>query len=181
MFEGFLQSSYDIRSPAGGCNIDNSVLVIYVEFHKLFPTTVSVRYILPYQYKSGTSCPQFLRYLDEVIPQKQTQGILAEYIAWLFMPELKLEKILFLDGSGCNGKSVFVDIIETLLGTDNVCHESLSDMCSDNGDRSRANLAGKLLNTCSDVSPNAFPVIFSNVLPAESQSLHVSFLRMWQA
>lgn len=114
------------------------------------------RYVLPYDYDPNACCPMFMKYLDEVLPEKDAQNVLAEYIGWIFLPDLKLEKVLFLYGAGCNGKSVFVDIIEALLGRDNVSHESLSDMCGESGDRSRANLAGKLLNTCSDVSPNAF-------------------------
>ena len=98
----------------------------------------------------------FRRYLDEVMPEKEAQDVLAEYIGWLFIPELKLERVLFLYGSGCNGKSVFVEIIEALVGKDNVSHESLSDLCGEYGANSRANLSGKLLNTCSDVAPNAF-------------------------
>ena len=69
------------------------------------------RYVLPYDYNPGADCPMFRRYLDEVMPEKEAQDVLAEYIGWLFIPELKLEKILFLYGSGCNGKSVFVEII----------------------------------------------------------------------
>ena len=114
------------------------------------------RYVLPYDYNPGADCPMFRRYLDEVMPEKEAQDVLAEYIGWLFIPELKLEKVLFLYGSGCNGKSVFVEIIEALVGKDNVSHESLSDLCGEYGANSRANLAGKLLNTCSDVAPNAF-------------------------
>ena len=43
-----------------------------------------------------------------------------------------------------------------MVGKDNVSHESLSDLCGEYGANSRSNLAGKLLNTCSDVAPNAF-------------------------
>ena len=114
------------------------------------------RYVLPYDYNPGADCPMFRRYLDEVMPEKEAQDVLAEYIGWLFIPELKLERVLFLYGSGCNGKSVFVEIVETLVGKDNVSHESLSDLCGEYGANSRANLSGKLLNTCSDVAPNAF-------------------------
>ena len=114
------------------------------------------RYILPYDYHPAATCPLFQKYLCEVMPEKEAQDVLAEYIGWLFTPGLKLEKILFLYGSGCNGKSVFVEIIEALVGKDNVSHESLSDLCGEYGANSRANLAGKLLNTCSDVAPNAF-------------------------
>lgn len=114
------------------------------------------RYMLPYGYDPVADCPMFRRYLDEVMPEKKAQDVLAEYIGWLFIPELKLEKVLFLYGSGCNGKSVFVEIIEALVGKGNVSHESLSDLCGEYGANSRANLSGKLLNTCSDVAPNAF-------------------------
>lgn len=38
-----------------------------------------------------------------------------------------------------------VDIVEALLGKENISrNESLSDMCGENGDRSRANLSGKI-------------------------------------
>lgn len=114
------------------------------------------RYVLPYGYSASAQCPMFFSYLNEVVPEKECRMVLAEYIGWLFMPNLKLEKVLFLYGSGCNGKSVFVDIIEALVGKGNISHESLSDLCGEYGANSRSNLAGKLLNTCSDVAPNAF-------------------------
>lgn len=90
------------------------------------------------------------------MPEMKAQDVLSEYVGWLFMPGLKLEKVLFLYGSGCNGKSVFVEIVEALLGKENISHESLSDLCGEYGANSRSNLAGKILNTCSDVAPNAF-------------------------
>lgn len=114
------------------------------------------RYVLPYNYDKYASCPTFMNYLNEVMPEKEAQDVLAEYVGWLFVPRLKLEKILFLYGSGCNGKSVFIDIVEALVGKENISHESLSDLCGEYGANSRSNLAGKILNTCSDVAPNAF-------------------------
>lgn len=114
------------------------------------------RYVLPYDYDKNASCPTFMKYLNEVMPEKEAQDVLSEYVGWLFMPGLKLEKVLFLYGSGCNGKSVFIDVVEALLGKENISHESLSDLCGEYGANSRSNLAGKILNTCSDVAPNAF-------------------------
>ena len=118
----------------------------------------------------------FMKYLDRVLLDEDAQKVLAEYIGWIFTP-LKLEKCLFLYGSGKNGKSVFVDIVEALLGKENISHESLSDMCGENGDRSRANLSGKLLNTCSDVAPNAFSGDILNVSPVENPSAQDSCTR----
>lgn len=115
------------------------------------------RYVLPYGYDPKAGCPLFQTYLNRVMPEKSAQDVLAEYIAWLFVPDLKLEKVLFLYGEGCNGKSVFIDIVEALVGKDNVSHESISDMCNgERGANHRSNIIGKLLNTCSDVAPTAF-------------------------
>lgn len=115
------------------------------------------RYVLPYDYAPAADAPLFQAYLNRVMPDKSAQAVLAEYIAWLFVPDLKLEKVLFLFGQGCNGKSVFVDIVEALVGKNNVSHESISDMCNgERGANHRANIIGKLLNTCSDVAPTAF-------------------------
>ena len=113
------------------------------------------RYVLPYDYDPKAKCPMFEKYLSEVLPEREERMVIAEYIGYLFT-SLKLEKVLFLYGAGLNGKSVLVDIIEALLGKENISHESLSDMCGDNGSNSRSNLVGKLLNTCSDVSAKAF-------------------------
>ncbi len=113
-----------------------------------------LRYVLNYDYDPQATCPKFKEYLDRVVPDADVQNALAEYIAWLFT-DTKLEKVLFLYGAGCNGKSVFIDIMEALVGKDNVCHESITDMCGENGGNHRANIVGKLLNTCSDVAPNA--------------------------
>lgn len=90
------------------------------------------------------------------MPEKEPQDVLAEYVGWLFMPRLKLEKVLFLYGSGCNGKSVSIEIVEALIGDKNISHEALSGLCGEHGANSRSNLAGKILNTCSYVVPNAF-------------------------
>ena len=114
-----------------------------------------LRYVLPYNYGPNATCPKFGEYIKRVVPDRDVQNVLAEYIAWLFT-DIKLEKVLFLYGSGCNGKSVFIDIIEALVGKDNVCHESITDMCGENGSNHRSNIVGKLLNTCSDVAPNSF-------------------------
>lgn len=34
----------------------------------------------------------FMKYLNEVMPEKEAQDVLSEYVGWLFMPGLKLEK-----------------------------------------------------------------------------------------
>ncbi len=111
-------------------------------------------YVLPFNYDPNATCPVFHRYLDEVLPEKDVQNVLAECVGYVFT-QLKLEKVAFFYGKGRNGKSVFLEIVEALVGLDNVSHESLSDLCGSGGENHRANIIGRLLNTCSDVSPSA--------------------------
>lgn len=168
--------NFGVAQAQGKINFLNGTLDLGTRNVSQHSFTDYFRYVLPYNCISGASCPMFMKYLDEVLPDKKTQMVLAEYIGWLFLPDLKLEKVLFLYGSGCNGKSVFVDIIEALLGRDNVSHESLSDMCGEFGGNSRANLAGKLLNTCSDVAPNAFSGdIFKRIASGEPISAKILY------
>lgn len=168
--------NFGVAQAQGKINFLNGTLDLGTRKVYQHSFTDYFRYVLPYDCISGASCHMFMKYLDEVLPDKKTQMVLAEYIGWLFLPDLKLEKVLFLYGSGCNGKSVFVDIIEALLGRDNVSHESLSDMCGEFGGNSRANLAGKLLNTCSDVAPNAFSGdIFKRIASGEPISAKILY------
>ncbi len=158
----FKQFPYTCLTPntnrrQGRVNFTNGELDLCAQEPKLFPHDhlSYFRYVLPYDYDPKATAPTFHRYLDRVLPDVSSQYVLSEYLAWILYPSLKLEKMAFLYGSGCNGKSVFTEITEALFGSENVSHESLSDMCGESGDRSRSNLAGKLLNICSDVSPNA--------------------------
>lgn len=146
----------DVKQAMDKINFKNGTLSLNTMFLKRHNWKDYFRYVLPYDYDPKADCPMFKKYLNEVMPEREAQDVLAEYIGWLFIPDLRLEKILFLYGSGCNGKSIFVEIVEALVGKDNVSHESLSDLCGEYGANSRANLSGKLLNTCSDVAPNAF-------------------------
>lgn len=106
-------------------------------------------YQLGFAYDETALFPKWQTFLDEVLPDKSRQTLLAEYIGYLFARRLKLEKALILFGLGANGKSVIFEIINALLGKENVSNyslESLSDQYY------RAMLANKLLNYSSEIS-----------------------------
>lgn len=76
-------------------------------------------YQLPFEYDSNAESPLFQKYLDRVLPDISLQNILSEYLGYIFIrtSTLKLEKALILFGSGANGKSVFYEIVRSLLGS----------------------------------------------------------------
>jgi putative DNA primase/helicase len=62
---------------------------------------------LPFEFDETATCPMFQKYLDEVLPEKELQHIVAEFFGYVFTKGLKMEKALLLYGSGANGKSLF--------------------------------------------------------------------------
>lgn len=143
-------------------NVRNGTFEISKKAVKLRPFNRAdfLTYQLSFAFDSAAQCPKWLAFLDEVLPEtdergnivdkgKSRQRVLAEYIAYVFVTHLKLEKTLILYGTGANGKSVVFDIINSLLGKENVSNLSL-DSLSDQ--HYRAGLANKLLNYSSEIS-----------------------------
>jgi putative DNA primase/helicase len=125
-------------------------------------------YQLPFKYDEEASAPRFNRYLDEVLPDKDMQKLLAEYIGYVFVnpSTLKLEKALILYGSGANGKSVFFEIINALLGSENVSTYTLQSLTNKTG-YYRAKLANRLVNYASEINGNMDTALYKQLVSGE--------------
>ncbi|WCC43300.1 phage/plasmid primase, P4 family [Tenacibaculum finnmarkense] len=133
-------------------------------------------YQLPFDYDEEATAPQFQNFLNDVLPEKELQEILAEYLGYVFTKNsvLKLEKVLLLHGTGANGKSVLFEVLMALLGTENVTNYSLQSLTAENGN-SRAMLVNKLLNYASEINgkleSNIFKLLISGE-PVEARLLY---------
>lgn len=127
-----------------------------------------ITYQLPFNYDKNASIETFQKYLDTVLPEKELQSILAEYIGYIFIKPsvLKLEKVLLLYGSGANGKSVLFEIISALLGQQNTSNYSLQSLTDDKG-YSRAMLTNKLLNYASEINGKLESSMFKQLVSGE--------------
>jgi putative DNA primase/helicase len=126
-------------------------------------------YQLPFEFNPDARAPMFEAYLNKVQPDIDRQRILAEYLAYLFIKPttLKLEKTLLLFGTGANGKSVFFEIVNALLGGDeNVSSYSLQSLTNENG-YYRAKLANKLVNYASEINGKLETAIFKQLVSGE--------------
>lgn len=134
-------------------NLGNGTFHISKEKRELkaFAASDYLMYQLPFDYDEKVTAPLFQNYLDEVQPDKDVQDILSEFLGYLFLPHLKLEKALILYGSGANGKSVFFEIVSKLLGEENISNFALSSLTNENG-YYRAQFANKLLNYASEIN-----------------------------
>jgi putative DNA primase/helicase len=147
-------------------NLQNGTFEVTTEKQSLraFQDKDFLRYQLPFSYDTTATAPLFQRYLDKVLPEKELQDILAEYIGYVFVKNLKLEKVLLLYGSGANGKSVFFEIVNAMLGRENISNFSLTSL---NNETYRSNLEDKLLNYGSEIKGSLESDIFKQLASGE--------------
>lgn len=129
-----------------------------------------ITYQLPFEYNPEAKAPMFEEYLNKVLPDISKQKVLAEYLGYVFIKQgsesLKLEKALILYGSGANGKSVFYEIVNALLGSENTSNYSLQNLTDENG-YFRAKIANKLVNYASEINGKLESSIFKQLVSGE--------------
>ena len=123
---------------------------------------------LPFDYFPEATAPQFQKYLDEVLPDADKQKVLAEFCGYIFVKPsvLKLEKMLILYGSGANGKSVFFEILNALLGVENISNYSLQSLTEEKGYQ-RAKIGNKLVNYASELNGKLETDVFKQMASGE--------------
>jgi putative DNA primase/helicase len=176
LFKQFLSTAY-LPTPESNkdtvlINLQNGTFEISPQGTKLRPFDRSdfITYQLPFEYSPQAKAPMFEAYLNKVLPDPERQRVLAEYLGFVFIKHgsnaLKEEKALILYGTGANGKSVFYEVVNSLLGAENVGSYSLQSLTNDNG-YFRAKLANKLLNYASEINGNLEASIFKQLVSGE--------------
>lgn len=128
-------------------NLKNGTLEVHRDTEvKLHPHRREdyIFYCLPYCFDPQAACPLWEAFLDQMLPDKDTQQVLGEYLGYCFTTDLHPEKMLVLLGRGSNGKSVVLNVTEALLGRENVSYESLDNLTND--DEKRCQIENKLAN-----------------------------------
>jgi len=176
LFKQFLATAY-LPTPESNkdtvlINLQNGTFEISPQGTKLrpFDRTDFITYQLPFEYNPQATAPLFEAYLNKVLPDPERQRVLAEYLGFVFIKHgsnaLKEEKAMILYGTGANGKSVFFEIVNALLGADNISSYSLQSLTNDNG-YFRAKLANKLVNYASEINGNLEASIFKQLVSGE--------------
>ena len=152
-------------------NLKNGTFEISPEQQVLRPPQQKdfLKYQLHFEFTPTAKATLFETFLNRVQPDKKRQMILAEYLGYLFIDPstLKLEKTLLLFGGGANGKSVFFEIVNALLGgNENVSSYSLQSLTDGTG-YYRAMLANKLVNYASEINGKLEVSIFKQLVSGE--------------
>lgn len=151
-------------------NLNNGTFEVSSKGVRLRPFDRSdfLTYQLPFDRDPKAKAPLFQKYLQRVQPDPTRQAILAEYLGYIFIhpSRLKMEKALLLYGTGANGKSVFFEIVNALLGAENVSSYSLDSLTNDSGYQ-RAKIGNKLLNYASEINGKLEASIFKQLISGE--------------
>lgn len=132
------------------------------------------KYQLSFDFDPNAKAPMFQKFLNEVLPDLDSQKVLMEYCGYIFTKNLKLEKILMLYGTGSNGKSVFFEILTALLGDANVSFFPMEKICDELGYH-RAKLASKLLNYANEFGRKIDIQMFKRITSGEPVEARLPF------
>lgn len=107
---------------------------------------------LPYAYDPEAACPQWLAFLDSVLPdQVDAHQFLREWFGYVLSGRTDLQKIASLVGPPRCGKGTIARVMEALLGSDSVASPTMEKMATQFGEQG---LIGKSLAILADVRWN---------------------------
>lgn len=106
--------------------------------------------IMDYDYDAEARCPEWERFIEDVTDEEPRRQENLQFIAgYSLLTDCRYQKAFFLVGSGGNGKSVYLDILQKLFGDANVSHVEPSGFTQD---FQRICLKDSLLNIGSDIN-----------------------------
>lgn len=103
---------------------------------------------LPFDYDPQADCPLWKHFLDDVmLGRADLIAMLQQWVGYLFRPDLREQKFLLCVGEGANGKGVFFEVVQALVGRDNC---SQVPLCRFGNPFALWPTFGKLLNATSE-------------------------------
>lgn len=106
--------------------------------------------IMDYDYNPAAKCPVWENFIDDVTDEEPRRQEILQFIAgYVLFPDCRHQKVFILVGSGGNGKSVYLEIIQKLFGAENVTHVEPTGLAAE---FQRIRLKDSLLNIGSDIN-----------------------------
>ena len=106
--------------------------------------------IMDYDYDPHAVAPVWEEFIQDVTDDEPRRAEILQFIAgYILMPDCRHQKIFLLVGSGGNGKSVYLELIQKLFGDRNVTHVEPTGLTKE---FERIRLKDSLLNIGSDIN-----------------------------
>jgi putative DNA primase/helicase len=106
---------------------------------------------LPFEYIPEVESQLWQKFLDEMLPDQETQSLLQEWFGYNLVYDTSQQKFMIFVGQGANGKSVVCSALKALVGVDNVSALGIEAF---DGNRTFpiAAMTGKLANISEEIS-----------------------------
>ena len=106
--------------------------------------------IMDYDYDPTATCPQWERFIEDITDEEPRRAENLQFIAgYTLFSDCRHQKVFILVGSGGNGKSVYLELIQRLFGDKNVTHVEPTGLTES---FQRIRLKDSLLNIGSDIN-----------------------------
>lgn len=114
---------------------------------------IHVLSMVDYDFMPDAGCPRWIKFLEQVLPEKESRMVLQEYLGLIFIDRNKtsLEEMLILLGGGSNGKSVVFQTIKGILGEANISFTPIEELVGAKSMENMSSIDGKLLNYNSEL------------------------------
>lgn len=172
--ETFKKLSLDVKvepnevNQPGRINLKNGILDLRPERPELSAHSPHKKSTLQFgaAFDPDADCPHICKFLEEIVNDEDVVRLL-EMVGYAMDTSTDFHKAFLLVGSGRNGKSTFLKLVEVLLGTENLCAVPLREL-----EESRwgtARLFGKSANVVGDLEISALrsAAVFKSVVAGD--------------
>jgi len=163
---------------------NNGVYDVLEKTLKPFSKDIVITNRIPWEFNADAYCELTDRTLDKIAcGDPQVRIILEEAIGYPLWRKQELSKFILLVGDRANGKSTFLDMVKSMLGSENCSFLDLSEL---NERFSIGELAGRLANVGDDISDEFLQgkgvsilkkIVSGNSLKAEFKGQDVFFFQ----
>ena len=136
------------RNPV--LTFQNGTLEIETGNFRAFSEADYCSIIMDYDYDPHATAPVWENFIQDVTDDEPRRAEILQFIAgYIVLPDCRHPKIFLLVGSGGNGKSVYLELIQKLFGDRNVTHVEPTGLAKE---FERIRLKDSLLNIGSDIN-----------------------------
>lgn len=136
------------RNPV--LTFQNGTLEIETGNFRAFSESDFCSIIMDYDYDPHATAPVWESFIQDITDDEPRRAEILQFIAgYILLPDCRHQKIFLLIGSGGNGKSVYLELIQKLFGDRNVTHVEPNGLTKE---FERIRLKDSLLNIGSDIN-----------------------------
>lgn len=133
-------------------NVKNGMLNIYTRELLPHDPKYGSRVQLPVSYDPDAFSERWHEFLKEIFPEDDNyakRGILQQFFGYCLLQDCRYQRALFMYGTGANGKTTVLDVLQAMIGEENTSSLSLADLTQ----RFKAQfLQGKLVNLATETN-----------------------------